>query len=69
MESAAGMYNQLEDWYDEHPDATLGEIETSARGYRLKLVGETIALMINGQSEGHQGPMSENKVVYRVVDV
>jgi len=46
LESAARMYNQLEDWYDQHPDATFGEIEAQARHYRLKLMGETIALMI-----------------------
>lgn len=54
LESAARMYNQLEDWYDEHPDATFGEIEAQARQYRLKLMGETLALMINGRTEGYQ---------------
>ncbi len=54
LESAARMYNQLEDWYDEHPDATFGEIEAQARRYRLKLMGETLALMINGRTEGYQ---------------
>jgi len=54
LESAARMYNQLEGWYDEHPDAAFGEIEAQARQVRLKLMGETIALMINGRTEGHQ---------------
>jgi hypothetical protein len=54
LESAARMYNQLEDWYDEHPDATFGEIEAQARQYRLKLMGETLALMVNGRTEGYQ---------------
>jgi hypothetical protein len=54
LESAARMYNQLEDWYDEHPDATFGEIEAQARQYRLKLMGETLTLMINGRTEGYQ---------------
>ena len=54
LESAARIYNQLEDWYDQHPDATFGEIEAQARHYRLKLMGETIALMINGRTEGYQ---------------
>ncbi len=54
LESAARMYNQLEDWYDEHPDATFGEIEAQARHYRLKLMGETMALMINGRTEGYE---------------
>ena len=54
LESAARMYNQLEDWYDEHPDATFGEIEAQARQHRLKLMGETLALMINGRTEGYQ---------------
>ena len=54
LESAARMYNQLEDWYDEHPNATFGEIEAQARQCRLKLMGETMALMINGRTEGYQ---------------
>ena len=54
LESAARMYNQLEEWYDEHPDATFGEIEAQARQYRLKLMGETMALMINGRTEGYE---------------
>lgn len=48
------MHNQLEDWYDEHPDATFGEIEAQTCQYRLKLMSETIALLINGRTEGHQ---------------
>jgi len=48
------MFNQLEEWYDEHPDATFGEIEAQTRQYRLKLMGEAIALLINGRSEGYQ---------------
>lgn len=54
LESAARMYDQLEDWYDKHPDAPFGEIEAQARQYRLKLMGETMALVINGRTEGYQ---------------
>lgn len=30
-EAAVQMFERLEDWYDQHPDATFGEIEAEAR--------------------------------------
>jgi hypothetical protein len=54
LELAARMFNQLDEWYDEYPDATFGEIEAQGRQYRLKLMGEAFALLINGRTEGYQ---------------
>jgi len=54
LEAAARMYNKLEDWYDQHPDATFGEIEAQARQYRLKLMAEALGLLINGRTEGYE---------------
>ena len=33
------MYEQLEAWYDEHPDASFGEIEAEARRQRREMMG------------------------------
>lgn len=31
LERAVQMFDALEEWYDEHPDASFGEIEVEAR--------------------------------------
>jgi hypothetical protein len=31
LERVIQMFDALEDWYDEHPDASFGEIEAEAR--------------------------------------
>lgn len=54
MKAAAGMYAHLEDWYDQHPSASLGEIEAEARQERRKLMGEALATLINGRDTGYQ---------------
>jgi hypothetical protein len=54
LERAAQMYAALEDWYDQHPKASFGEIETEARRLRRELMGEVSAVLINGRDTGHQ---------------
>ncbi|SRR5712692_3789614 len=54
LEAAARMYTQLESWYEQHPAASFGEIEAEARQCRRELMGETLALLINGRSTGYQ---------------
>jgi hypothetical protein len=54
LEKAAQMYAALEDWYDEHPEAGFGEIEAEARRLRHELMGEGLAVLINGRDTGHQ---------------
>jgi hypothetical protein len=51
---AAHIYGALEDWYDEHPEASFGEIEETTRGLRRELMGETLAVLINGRDTGYQ---------------
>ena len=54
LELAVRMYNGLEDWYDEHPEASFGEIEGAARRLRREMMGETLRVLINGRDNGYQ---------------
>ena len=54
LEQAAQMYGVLEAWYDEHPEASFGEIEAEARRQRSALMGEGLAILINGRDTGYQ---------------
>ena len=54
LEKATQMYVALEDWYDEHPEASFGEIEAEARRLRRELMGEGLAVLINGRDTGFQ---------------
>ena len=54
LELAARMYNRLEDWYDEHPEASFGEIEEAARRLRREMMGKTLTVLINGRESGYQ---------------
>lgn len=51
---AKRMYCELEAWYDAHPQASFGEIESEARRRRRDLMGESLALLINGRDVGYQ---------------
>jgi hypothetical protein len=53
-EKAGQMYERLEDWYDENPKASFGEVEETARRLRRELMGETLAVLINGRDTGYQ---------------
>ena len=54
IEHAAQMFDALEGWYDKHPDASFGEIEAEARRRRRELMGEALAILINGRDQGFQ---------------
>ena len=54
LEKAASMYSALEAWYEQHPEASFGEIETEARRLRREMMGEGLAILINGRDTGHQ---------------
>ena len=51
---ALKMYEGLEEWYDEHPEATFAEIEQQARASRRELMGQAMEIVINGRSTGAQ---------------
>lgn len=50
---AAAMYEELEDWYDEHPEASFEEVEAQAREKRRTLMGAGLALLVNGRDSGY----------------
>jgi hypothetical protein len=52
MQTAEAMYEQMEDWYDAHPDASFEEIETELRRQRRELMGGTLATLIVGRDSG-----------------
>jgi len=54
LEKAGEMFDGLESWYENHPEASFGEIETEARGGRRKLMGETLEILVNGRDTGSQ---------------
>ena len=54
MEKAGQMFDDLEGWYDEHLDASFGEIEAEARKQRRELMGEAIGVLVNGRDTGMQ---------------
>ena len=54
MKEAKRMYEQLEDWYDKHPEASFGEIEAEARKRRRELMGKALEQLVNGRDAGVQ---------------
>ena len=54
LESAEQLYEKLEDWYDAHPEASYGEIEMEVRKQRRELMGDAIAVLVNGRDTGFQ---------------
>jgi uncharacterized protein with PIN domain len=54
MEEAKGMFDQMEEWYDGHPQASFGEIEAEARKRRRALMGKALAQLVNGRDTGAQ---------------
>ena len=52
--AASEAFERLEDWYDDHPEATFGEIEQEARRRRRELMGEALEILVNGRDNGVQ---------------
>ena len=52
LAEAEAMFEQLETWYDENPEATFGEIEQEARRERRALMGRGLEVLINGRDTG-----------------
>jgi hypothetical protein len=50
---AGQMYGELEAWYEAHPEASFEEIETVARDQRRALMGEGLAILVNGRDSGY----------------
>jgi hypothetical protein len=69
LKEAERMYEQLEDWYDKHPEASFGEIEAEARKRRRELMGKALEQVVNGRDAGVQVeapkcPMCEDEMKF-----
>lgn len=54
LEQAGEMFEEIEAWYDEHPDADFETIEGRARQARRKMMGASLGIFINGRDDGKQ---------------
>lgn len=54
LDAARQMYAGLEDWYDQHPEASWGEIEAEARRRRRVLMGQALKVLMNERDSGYQ---------------
>jgi hypothetical protein len=54
LTAADEAFEELEVWYDAHPDATFGEIEEEARKKRRELMGKALEIVVNGRDSGYQ---------------
>ncbi len=54
LKLATELYEELEAWYDQHPAASVGEIEQAARRLRRTFMGQGLAVVINGRDSGFQ---------------
>lgn len=54
MEVAAEKYEELETWYDAHPQASFEAIEMVAREKRRELMGAGLRILVNGRDTGYQ---------------
>ena len=51
---ASETYDELEGWYDAHPEATFGEVEEEARKKRRELMGKALEILVNGRDTGYE---------------
>jgi hypothetical protein len=61
LRKAEAMFEEMETWYDEHPEATFGEIEAEARRQRRELMGEALEVLVNGRDvgKGEEAPVCQ----------
>jgi hypothetical protein len=52
LQQAAVAFEELDRWYDEHPEATFAEIEQKGREKRRELMGKALEIVINGHRTG-----------------
>ena len=52
MEKAEQMFGEIEEWYDQNPEASFEEIEGQARKARRKMMGSAIGIVVNGRDVG-----------------
>ena len=52
MEKAEEMFAELEEWYDQNPEASFEEVEGQARKARRKMMGSALSILVNGRDVG-----------------
>jgi tartrate dehydratase alpha subunit/fumarate hydratase class I-like protein len=52
MKRAEKMFEEIENWYDQNPEASFEEIEERARQARRKMMGKSLGVVINGRDVG-----------------
>ena len=71
LEVAAPSFDKLEAWYDEHPEASFGEIEAEARMdgsalpsmVRREMMGVGLEIIVNG-SDSVAGPTDPERPIW-----
>jgi hypothetical protein len=58
LKQAEQLFDEMETWYDENPEATFAEIEAELRPHRRQLMGESIKILVNGRDDGKQGQLT-----------
>ena len=54
LKQAEEMFEELEAWYDNNPEASFGDIEMEARKQRRKMMGKGLEVVVNGRDTGKQ---------------
>jgi hypothetical protein len=57
LQEAEQLFDEMERWYDQNPEATFEEIEAQLRPHRRQLMGESIKILVNGRDDGKQGQL------------
>lgn len=69
LANAEEMFERMESWYDNHPEATFGEIEHQARQERREMMGKNLSILINGRNTGkkeeHNCPVCDGKMRFK----
>ncbi len=67
--AATQLYASLEEWYDQHPEASLGEIEQETRRLRRELMGQTLEVLINGRGTGESARPPDCPTCHQPMDL
>ena len=52
MQKAEKMFDEIDDWYEQNPNASFEEIESRAREARREMMGKSLGVVINGRDIG-----------------
>ncbi len=52
MQEAEKLFDEIDHWYDENPDASFEDIENRVRIERREMMGKSLGVLINGRDVG-----------------